>query len=554
MAGQHQVTVSASKPYYTTGTSTSKQFNVIAPNNSPIARISVAPVKGPSPFTVTLDGRASIDVDGTITSYEWDIDNNGSIDATGSTSEWTLSTLGMHTIKLIVTDNKGATSSDTTTVEVVQPLPAPNNLSANAESGTSIRLSWQDMSSNETRFEVERSQNENTGWSVVGQVNSNVMTYLDSGLTCANQYFYRVRAYRSTDAAYSNYSNIVSAQTPSCPSNPPVITEGASTSVIMSQNGSPTPFSLTLHATDPDSATLTWSISTSASHGTATASGTGTSKAISYIPTTNYIGSDNFVVQVSDGSLTDTITVNVTINQPNNPTPTLSTISPTSATAGGAAFTLTVNGTNFISASKVRWNGSDRTTTYVSSTQLKASILASDITSQGTANVTVFNPTPGGGTSNQVSFTIIPPGSTCGNLLFSDDFSTSKGWIDQSNGYIVRDTTNQRLNWTSARSHPMRYYIPINAPSDCVQLKYKFNVTSASGNGGVYVGLIENLDAPGNIWGIDATGIFTGINRDTAYGYKMPLASLYSNGGFDGIDNQASTINYGGLIFGEKRL
>jgi len=89
-----------------------------------------------------------------------------------------------------------------------------------------------------------------------------------------------------------------------------------------------------------------------------------------------------------------------------NPVPVASSLSPSSGTAGGTAFTLTVNGSGFISNSVVRWNGSNRTTTFVSSTQLTASIQASDITTVGTAQVTVFNPTPGGGTSNALTFTI----------------------------------------------------------------------------------------------------------------------------------------------------
>ncbi|MER3465584.1 MAG: hypothetical protein C4329_15405, partial [Chitinophagaceae bacterium] len=61
------------------------------------------------------------------------------------------------------------------------------------------------------------------------------------------------------------------------------------------------------------------------------------------------------------------------------PTPTTTSISPNNATAGGSAFTLTVNGTNFTNASTVRWNGSNRTTTFVSATQLTAAITAADI-------------------------------------------------------------------------------------------------------------------------------------------------------------------------------
>ena len=92
-----------------------------------------------------------------------------------------------------------------------------------------------------------------------------------------------------------------------------------------------------------------------------------------------------------------------------NPVPVLSSISPTSATAGGGAFTLTVNGSSFISSSQVRWNGVARTTTFVSTAQLTAAIPASDIATGGTVNVTVFNPTPGGGTSGAMTFTIAAP-------------------------------------------------------------------------------------------------------------------------------------------------
>jgi YVTN family beta-propeller protein len=89
-----------------------------------------------------------------------------------------------------------------------------------------------------------------------------------------------------------------------------------------------------------------------------------------------------------------------------NPTPTITTVSPTSAVAGGAAFTLTINGTNFVAASMVNFGGTARTTTFYSATQLTAAIPAAAIASAGTAALTVTNPAPGGGTSNTVNFTI----------------------------------------------------------------------------------------------------------------------------------------------------
>ena len=95
-----------------------------------------------------------------------------------------------------------------------------------------------------------------------------------------------------------------------------------------------------------------------------------------------------------------------TINNPNNPLPTTTGLNPSSAVAGGAGFTLTVNGSNFVATSVVRWNGANRTTTFVSATQLTAAIPATDIATAGTAQVTVFNPAPGGGTSNPQTFTV----------------------------------------------------------------------------------------------------------------------------------------------------
>src|SRR5262249_50843112 len=92
-----------------------------------------------------------------------------------------------------------------------------------------------------------------------------------------------------------------------------------------------------------------------------------------------------------------------------NPVPAITGIKPSSAGAGGPDFILTVNGSNFVAGSTVQWNGSDRATTFSSATKLTASITASDIQTGGTANVTVNNPSPGGGLSNAKQFTILSP-------------------------------------------------------------------------------------------------------------------------------------------------
>ena len=125
--------------------------------------------------------------------------------------------------------------------------------------------------------------------------------------------------FRAMDA--TTFSNTVTVNMTVTPVNhAPDISEGPGPlTVSMSEDGVPNAFNLTLNATDPDVGnTLTWSISTPAVHGTASASGTGSPKTITFTPAANYNGSDSFVVQVSDGSLTDSITVNVTLSAQND--------------------------------------------------------------------------------------------------------------------------------------------------------------------------------------------------------------------------------------------
>jgi hypothetical protein len=94
---------------------------------------------------------------------------------------------------------------------------------------------------------------------------------------------------------------------------------------------------------------------------------------------------------------------------------------PTAVAPGSPGFTLTVNGTGFVSASVVHWNGSPRTTTFVSASQLTASIAAADVAVASTATITVATPAPGGGVSNPAAFPIATPRST---LSFSATSTT----------------------------------------------------------------------------------------------------------------------------------
>jgi hypothetical protein len=97
--------------------------------------------------------------------------------------------------------------------------------------------------------------------------------------------------------------------------------------------------------------------------------------------------------------------VNFTVN---NPAPSISSFSPPSATAGAAAQTLTINGTNFLSTSTVTYNNVAHAATFVSATELTIPLTANDQLTAGSYPVVVTNPGPGGGTSKSVNFMVNP--------------------------------------------------------------------------------------------------------------------------------------------------
>lgn len=93
-----------------------------------------------------------------------------------------------------------------------------------------------------------------------------------------------------------------------------------------------------------------------------------------------------------------------------NPAPAIASLSPNSANAGSPDITLTILGSDFLTSSVPLWNGVARTTgfVFVSSTEVRTTIPASDLVVAGTAQVSVSNPGPGGGTSSSLPFTIDP--------------------------------------------------------------------------------------------------------------------------------------------------
>jgi hypothetical protein len=92
-----------------------------------------------------------------------------------------------------------------------------------------------------------------------------------------------------------------------------------------------------------------------------------------------------------------------------NPAPVLTALSPDSALVGSGSFTLTVTGANFVPGSLLLFNNTFLATTYVSNTQLTASIPDSALTTAGPVAVLVYNSSPGGGLSNALNFVVQCP-------------------------------------------------------------------------------------------------------------------------------------------------
>jgi hypothetical protein len=121
-----------------------------------------------------------------------------------------------------------------------------------------------------------------------------------------------------------------------------------------------------------------------------------------------------------------------------NPVPlTYQPLVPDATAPGGPAFTLTVNGSGFVPASVVDWNGRPRATTFISSSQLTAAILASDIAAASTATVTAVSPSPGGGVSNTQPFSIAVPETSA---------SFQPAVTYDSGGYIAQSVRIADLN------------------------------------------------------------------------------------------------------------
>jgi fibronectin type 3 domain-containing protein len=109
------------------------------------------------------------------------------------------------------------------------PPNAPSNLQATPISSSQINLTWQDNSSDETGFKVERKTGSGS-YSQIATVGAGVTSYSNTYVSAGTTYYYRVRAYKGT--LNSDYCEEASAMTLPPPPTAPTLKSPASGSTV----------------------------------------------------------------------------------------------------------------------------------------------------------------------------------------------------------------------------------------------------------------------------------------------------------------------------------
>lgn len=138
--------------------------------------------------------------------------------------------------------------------------------------------------------------------------------------------------------------------------------------------------------------------------------------------TTNFVSSTQLTALVAAGQLPATTSLRISVVdrgltagstsaaiEVDNPKPAISSLSPANVVVGAAATTLTVAGSNFLDGTVLKINGTARTTSYASGSELTVTLTPQDLSATGSLSIVAVNPSPGGGDSNSVALSIINP-------------------------------------------------------------------------------------------------------------------------------------------------
>jgi trimeric autotransporter adhesin len=124
------------------------------------------------------------------------------------------------------------------------------------------------------------------------------------------------------------------------------------------------------------------------------------------VPATQLASGAQLAVAVLNGSLSSAVTRPINL-EVDNPAPTIGSVSPASEVTGATSTVIVVTGTGFVPATVIDVNGTPRTTTFTSATQISVALTAADLSAAASLSLTAINPAPGGGTSTAATVAVL---------------------------------------------------------------------------------------------------------------------------------------------------
>jgi len=236
-----------------------------------------------------------------------------------------------------------------------------------------------------------------------------------------------------------------------------------------------------------------------------------------------------------------------------NPIPNITSLSPASVTAGAATQTLTINGTNFLSGSTATYNGVAHPATFVSSTQLSISLSTSDQATAGSYPVVVTNPSPGGGPSNAVTFTVNNPVPTVTSLSPSSVTAGAGAetlTINGTNFLSGSTVTYDRVAHAATFVSSTQLTISLSTSDQATAGSYPVVVTNPSPGGGPSNAVNFTVSIPLQIVQTNppdgATNVTTNTNVVVTFSTAIDPSSVDTASFF--VVNNATTVAVPGVI------
>ncbi len=243
-----------------------------------------------------------------------------------------------------------------------------------------------------------------------------------------------------------------------------------------------------------------------------------------------------------------------------NPVPVLRAIAPASILGDGSSYTLTVTGEGFIPESVAYFNDMTLASTYVSATEIKATLPGNLTQQPGTAAIKVVNPAPGGGSSNSLTLTVAPPGPRIAGFtptsgpIGTTVTITGERFDTQNPGANDVRFMGERAIVTSATATQLVVIVPVRAVSGQISVSNRFGTTTSQGIFSVAAGQDFNITVTPNTVQVPVKGFGNArvkLQSTGLYSYQQSVAISVSGlppGVTYTVDRTAISVNNDGLV------